>query len=336
MSRLVMGRERVSGGGLPRNVVLVGDARERLAELRSGSVDCVVTSPPYFQLRNYGDEPDQLGLEETVDEYVTVLCEVCGEIGRVLKPTGSLWLNLRDSYSKARFTGTASKSLLLAPERLLIALTGDGWIVRNRIVWWKSNALPESVRDRLSVTHEDMFFLTRAQRYYFDLDAIRVPHVSLPSRHQRLTQRAPLGPRDHGNDGIATMRSQGRVGHPNGKNPGAVWRLATAYYRGAHYASFPEPLVERPILATCPERLCRRCGEPWSASYERHGETLVRTSYQPSCRCGRSYRRGIVLDPFFGTGTTGVVAKRLDRDWLGIELNPEYVQLAQERLEARP
>jgi site-specific DNA-methyltransferase (adenine-specific) len=319
---------------LPRNTVLVGDARERLAELPAASVDCVVTSPPYFQLRDYGGEPDQLGLEETVEEYVTELTAVCREIARVLKPAGSLWLNLRDAYSRSRSAGASRKSLLLAPERLLLALTRDGWIVRNRIVWWKRNCIPESVRDRLSITHEDVFFLTREQRYFFDLEAIRVPHTSRPSRRRTVSlPAAALGPHGHAHENMTGLKLAGRVGHPNGKNPGAVWHLATACYHGEHFASFPEALVERPIQATCPERLCARCGVPWQASYERQDDELIRTAYRPICGCHSRFVSGVVLDPFFGTGTVGVVAKRLRRDWLGIELNPEYGRLAWERLE---
>ena len=318
---------------VPRNTVLVGDVRQRLAELPTASVDCVVTSPPYFQLRYYGDEPDQLGLEAVVNEYVDVLGGVCQELARVLKPTGALWLNLGDSYSRARSWGATPKSLLLAPERLLLALARDGWLVRNRIVWSKQNAVPESVRDRLSTTHEDVFFLTRGQRYFFDLDAIRVPHTSRASkRTQPSAAEMPLGPRGHGHEGITRMKQEGRVGHPNGKNPGTVWHLATAQYRGAHFASFPEALVERPILATCPERLCQRCDVPWQASYERRSGELHRTVYRPACGCHSRFTRGIALDPFFGTGTVGVVAQRLGRDWLGVELNLDYCQLAWERL----
>jgi site-specific DNA-methyltransferase (adenine-specific) len=325
---------RRSTGRLPRNTVLVGDARECLADLPDASVDCVVTSPPYFNLRYYGAEPDQLGLEDTVEEHVAVLRGVCAELARVLKATGALWLNLGDSYSRAQSWGATPKSLLLAPERLLLSLARDGWIVRNRIVWAKQNPVPQSVRDRLSTTHEDVFFLTRGQRYSFDLDAIRVPHTSQASKRRGPEAvEVPLGPREHGQDGIARMKQEGRVGHPNGKNPGTVWSLATAHYQGAHFATFPESLVERPILATCPERLCQRCDTPWRASYERQGEALVRTAYEPACDCQGRFRRGVVLDPFFGTGTVGAAAKRLGRDWLGIELNPAYSRLAARRLQ---
>jgi site-specific DNA-methyltransferase (adenine-specific) len=318
---------------LPRNTVLIGDALECLAGLPASSVDCVMTSPPYFQLRRYGDQVDQLGLEETVEDYVASLTAVCRELARVLKPTGGLWLNLGDAYSRAGWTGAERKSLLLAPERLLLALSGDGWLVRNRVVWWKRSCVPESVGDRLSRTHEDIFFLTRSADYFFDLDAIRLAHLSRPrGRSSPRFVSKDIGPRGPGHEHLGRLRAEGRVGHRNGKNPGTVWHLPTAQYQGAHFASFPESLVTRPILASCPERLCARCDRPWQATYQRTGEELERTSYRPACTCHASFTPGVVLDPFFGTGTVGVVAKRLHRDWLGIELHREYCRLAWERV----
>ena len=315
---------------LPRNVILAGDARERLEELPTSSVDCAVTSPPYFQLRDYAGEPGQLGLEPTVEDYVTGLLAVCRELARVLKPTGSFWLNLRDVYSRSGTTGAHPKSLLLGPERLLLALAEDGWVVRNRIVWWKRNSIPESVRDRLSMTHEEIFLLTRRRDYFFDLDAIRVPHKSAPrSRPGRPRADSPYA---EGHRGILRMQAAGRVGHRNGKNPGSVWRYPTSSFRGAHFATFPEALIERPILASCPERLCSRCGQPWSADYAREDPTLIRSDYRPACGCSKPAIAGVVLDPFFGSGTVGVVASRLRRDWLGIELSQTYRQIARQRL----
>jgi site-specific DNA-methyltransferase (adenine-specific) len=216
-----------------------------------------------------------------------------------------------------------------------LALTHDGWLVRNRIVWWKRSSVPESVRDRLSVTHEDVFLLTREQRYFFDLDAIRIPHTSRPRKRSTLRQSSsPLGPRGHAHENLGNLKQAGRVGHRNGKNPGTVWHLSTACFHGAHFASFPESLVERPIRATCPQRLCKCCALPWQATYERCGEDLTRTVYRPACDCHSRFTRGVVLDPFFGAGTVGVVAERLRRDWLGIELNPGFAHLAQERITA--
>jgi DNA modification methylase len=299
-------------------------------------VDTIVTSPPYFGLRLYGQEPDQLGLEASVDEYVEGLVAVSRQLARVLKPHGALWLNLGDSYSRSKSWGTPPKSLLLAPERLLLALSRDGWVVRNRIVWSKPNPMPDSARDRLAVAHEDILFLTRGGRYFFDLDAIRVAHTSRASKAAQVTvgPRARRGRRDSGHSGMTKMLAEGRVGHPNGRNPGSVWRVATSSYRGAHFATFPESLVERPILASCPERVCADCGKPWQGRYCRDGNKLVRYQYRADCECSAGFRPGLVLDPFFGSGTVGAVAKRFRRDWLGIELNRDYHRLAWQRLAA--
>ena len=159
------------------NRVLVGDVRERLREVPDASVDCVITSPPYYLMRDYG-AAGQLGVESTVEEWAHALRGVLGELSRVLKPTGSVWLNLGDTYSRHPSSGAERKGLLLGPERLALMLLDDGWIIRNKIVWAKTNPLPSSVSDRLSPTWEVLYFLVRSQRYFFDLDAIRVPHRS--------------------------------------------------------------------------------------------------------------------------------------------------------------
>ena len=166
---------------VPRNQILLGDAVARLRELPDASVDCVVTSPPYFRLRNYGVN-GQLGLESHVDSWVEGLREVLGECGRVLVSTGTLWLNLGDSYATHPREGAARKSMVMAPERLALALLGDGWIIRNKIVWAKTNTIPTSVRDRLATKHEVIYLLSRSPRYYFDLDSVREPHTSQPPK----------------------------------------------------------------------------------------------------------------------------------------------------------
>ena len=328
-----------------RNVILLGDALEVLRSLHTDLVDTVVTSPPYFLLRNYQAD-GQLGLEATVDSYVRNLLNVTDELGRVLKPTGSMWLNLGDSYSRHHRYGAAPKSLLLVPERVLLGLAEHGWIVRNVIVWHKPNPMPASVRDRLSCTHERLFLLVRSERYFFDLDAIRVPHVSrrrglTASRHCAMSNTGTprpqssrpkyessrlrwAGPLAGSNDGLARARAEGRAGHRLGKNPGDVWRVATAGYRGAHFATFPPSLIEPPLRASCPARTCRACGTPW---LQQLGEAR-----RPACGCRADWQPGLVLDPFMGAGTTGVVARKLGRDFLGIELNPTYRQLALTRI----
>lgn len=328
-----------------RNQILQGDVLDRLRELPDGSVDCVITSPPYFRLRNYGHD-GQLGLEQHVDAWVSQLRQVCQEIGRVMVPTGTLWLNLGDSYSTSAREGSPRKSLLLAPERLLMALSDEGWIVRNKIVWAKTNTVPSSVRDRLSTTHEFIYLLSRAPRYHFDLDAIRVPHTSKRGKPRTASGHSPkttrptwLGPNADSDRGLAGLRAQGIVGHPLGKNPGDVWHMSVSRYRGAHFATYPEHLVERMIRAGCPERRCIACKLPWRSPVQRLGAIAIRQPIKPSCTCPNARRLGqpgVVLDPFMGSGTTAVVAERLRRDWLGIELNGEYIALAEQRLtEAR-
>lgn len=315
---------------VPRNEILLGDALTRLKELPDRSVDTVITSPPYFLLRNYQAQ-GQLGAEATVGRYVDAIVAVCDELARVLKPTGSMWLNLGDSYSRRDRFGAPANGMLLAPERVLLALADRGWIVRNKSIWLKKNPMPTSVKSRLACTWEPLFFMVRARRYHFDLDAIREPHSSTrrPSagkqgKYEGSTD-AWAGPLAGNNSGLARARAEGRPGHPLGKNPGDVIHLATAAFRGAHFATYPEKLLHRPILASCPARTCGRCGIPW-----RQSSGVARA---PACECGsRSFKRGLILDPFMGAGTTGVAAQRHNRDWLGIELNPRYRTLANARI----
>ena len=288
--------------------ILVGDVRKMLDELPSESVDCIVSSPPYFRLRNYG-EGRQIGLERHVDEWVDELRLVARGLRRVLKEGGSFWLNLGDTYSRSPLDGALAKSLVLAPERLATALVADGWVLRNKVIWSKPNPMPTSVRDRLSCTWEVVYFFVKAQRYHFDLDAIRVPHRSKSATSRPPTRRPTdgkhawsvppewRGPSSGTNGGLDRLKAAGLVGHPLGKNPGDVWSLSTASYRGAHHAVFPVSLAERPILATCPVG-------------------------------------GIVLDPFMGSGTTAIAAEKHGRQWIGIELNPDFAALAHERIEA--
>lgn len=318
----------------PRNIVVVGDALTRLRELATGSIDCVVTSPPYFGLRDYGIH-GQLGQEAHVDEWVANLRAVCRELHRVLAGHGSLWLNLGDSYSRHERFGAAPKSLLLGPERLARALMADGWLLRNKVVWAKSNPLPSPSKDRLTNAHEVVYFLVKRPSYYFDLDAIRDPLTSVrkPSNGSR-TPQAALGVLAGGRDGLVAMQRKGLSGHPLGKNPGDVWRIASASYRGAHFATFPPELARRPILAACPPTVCLACGSPWRRSVQPVAVVAGQPQARPfvPCGCGAPTRPGLVLDPFFGTGTVALVAQQHGRDWLGIELNPEYLPLAEHRL----
>ncbi|MBV9823350.1 MAG: site-specific DNA-methyltransferase [Actinobacteria bacterium] len=299
----------------------------------------VLTSPPYFLLRDY-QVSGQLGLEPHVDQWVANLRAVARELHRVLLPTGSLWLNLGDTYATHPRQGAARKSLLLGPERLALALLADGWLLRNKIVWAKSNPMPSSVGDRLTCTWEALYVFTRQPRYFFDLDAIRTPHTSrhrgrLRPDFQRSPREAWRGPNGDDASGLDLLKAQGIVGHPLGKNPGDVWRLASSNYRGAHHATFPLTLAHRAIQAGSPEARCTRCRAPWQRRLLRPiGGTAVRGALGPTCDCQTTSEPAVVLDPFFGAGTTAVAAEQLGRDWLGIELNPDFAELAQQRIQA--
>lgn len=327
-------RERL----LPRNDILIGDATAELRCLPDDSVDMVLTSPPYFQLRDYG-HPSQLGLEASIDGWVDHLEGVAWEIGRLLVPSGSFWLNVADSYATQPGQGAGRKSLLLGPERLALRLSRTGWLVRNKIVWAKTNHLPSSARDRLACSWEALFVFVRRPDYFFDLDALRVPHTSTPRKRRPADSTGPQvwrGPKGDDASGLARMHAEGRVGHPLGKNPGDVWRLPAGSYRG-HHATFPIALAERAVRAGCPEARCVNCRLPWRRPVSRTvvdglGQVASRGRLQATCGCGASAEPGLVLDPFIGSGSTGVAAQRLRRDWLGIELNPGFAELAAKRL----
>ena len=217
----------------------------------------------------------------------------------------------------------------------------DGWIIRNKVIWAKTNPMPISVRDRLACTYEVVYFATRDRDYAFDLDRIRRPHRSgLQRRSDAAAVRARngrrpewAGPLAGSNVGLDRTKADGRVGHPLGGNPGDVWAHATSSVRSIHHAMFPEALIERPILATCPERVCVACGQPWEhARADRARRPAVIGDLVPACTYGAGWRPGLVLDPFMGAGTTTIVAERHGRDWLGIELNADYADAARDRI----
>ncbi|MGH9919739.1 MAG: DNA-methyltransferase, partial [Nitrososphaerales archaeon] len=300
-------------------------------------------------LRDYGAE-GQIGLEATVDEWVATLRPVFAELTRVLKPGGGLWLNIADTYSPSAKVGIPAKGLVCAPERLLLALAQDGWIVRSKVIWAKTNTMPNSVADRLNVTYEPIYFLVRSPRYYFDLHAIREP-ITPSATH--LKNALPA------DDGTLLADVLNDPVHPIlGTNPGDVWRIPTKGFRGPHFATFPPELVRRPLLATCPEAVCTKCGSPWKRAVRtwrvplgdgtaRHYEddamvmrfdklwnTLRQSGDLEPCGCHAPTVKGVVLDPFFGAGTVGLVAEGTGRDWIGIEISDQYVELASDRLAA--
>jgi len=315
----------------PTTTLHVGDAREVLATMPDGSADCIVTSPPYWANRDYGIAR-QYGHEPDPAAYTETLRGVFREARRVLADDGTCWLNLGDSYSvggaaatglhahigaglaSRRAPGMPGKNLLGIPWRVAFALQDDGWILRNAVVWHKPNAMPESVRDRLNCRHEQIFLLVKQPAYWFDLDPIRVPHTTVHPVARGGTRRPPRGPAGgrhpggnrppkygpHSREVVAARRygdGRHRRGHPRGRNPGHVWSIPTRPYRGPHFAAFPIDIPLRCIAAGC----------------------------KPG---------GIVLDPFCGTGTTGLAARQLGRRFTGIELNPAFAALASERLAA--
>lgn len=317
--------------------IITGDALEALRHLPDGCVSTCVTSPPYFGLRDYG-AAEQIGLEQTPEEYVEKLVEVFREVRRVLRDDGTLWLNIGDSYAtrsgsqppantrnKCGHTekkvpgGYKCKDLIGIPWMLAFALRADGWYLRQDIIWQKTNCMPESVRDRCTKSHEYIFLLTKKPRYFFDSEAISEPIAGSSTKRylqnieaQRGSDRQPgktngsmkavlprFGGGKYGDDTREEARTKSGAEYVPTlrRNKRDVWAVSTAGYKGAHFATFPEKLVLPCILAG-----------------SRPGDT--------------------VLDPFAGSGTTGVVSVKYGREFIGIEINPAYSEMCEQRVMA--
>lgn len=281
----------------PRTGIRTGDALETIGELPSGSIRTIVTSPPYYGLRDYGN-PGQIGLEKSPEEYIERLVLVFRAARRVLSNDGTVWLNLGDSY-QGKSGRLGPKQLLGIPWRVALALQADGWFLRQDIIWAKPNPMPESVTDRCTKSHEYIFMLTKSAKYYFDHEAIKEPSVDKES-HKGRNKRTAVTPEKESMAGKYLTTRSGFKNIEDGKtypfrNKRDVWTITTKPFKGAHFAVMPPDLVEPCILAG---------SEP--------GDT--------------------VLDPFCGSGTVGVVAKRLSRSFIGIDLNPEYVAMAEQRI----
>jgi DNA modification methylase len=298
-------------------MILMGDVLEQLRTLPDESVNCVVTSPPYWGLRDYGQDA-QLGLEQEPEEYISNMVDVFREVKRVLTDDGTFWLNIGDSYSgsgkgpagnlgKANNErhlehktggivpkGTKPKDLVGIPWMLAFALRADGWYLRQDIIWSKPNPMPESVTDRCTKSHEYIFLLTKSRKYYYDNEAIKEPSVSNP----KTAVKARFGGNKYGDSSDPKHATKsGNIWKPSPtRNKRDVWVISTQPFKGAHFAVMPEKVAETCVLAGCPEG-------------------------------------GVVLDPFFGSGTVGVVALKHNRKYIGIELNPEYVKIAQARID---
>jgi DNA modification methylase len=308
--------------------ILEGDCRETLASLDAGSVQTCVTSPPYFGLRDYGHE-GQIGLEPSPDEFVAALVAVFRSVRRVLAADGTVWLNLGDSYAQYDGQGNLDeprepglhgafrvapslstvaenrgpgrhslppglkrKDLIGVPWMVAFALRADGWYLRSDIIWSKPNPMPESVTDRPTKAHEYVFLLSKSPRYFYDAEAIKEPAEDIGRENGRDGRDEDERARPPG----ARARTLARLDYTErGRNKRSVWTVATQPYPGAHFATFPPKLIEPCILAGCPEG-------------------------------------GTVLDPFAGAGTTGMVALRHGRSFVGCELNADYVRLARDRI----
>lgn len=305
--------------------IRIGDSRDVLTTLPDASVHCCITSPPYFGLRDYGVE-GQMGLEASPDEFVAGMVLVFREVRRVLRDDGTLWLNIGDSYAsnaggysetgsrgttsmpsigagtmaavqKGRgrkpFPGLKAKDLIGIPWMLAFALRADGWYLRQEIIWHKPNPMPESVTDRCTKSHESVFLLSKSPRYHFDADAI----AEQASGEAPGNTKATKGGRAY-DDGATEHRTAANlhnIGARDKRNKRSVWSIPAQPFKEAHFATFPPALVEPCILAGCPAG-------------------------------------GTVIDPFFGAGTTGMVADRLQRNCIGIELNSAYAEIARQRI----
>jgi DNA modification methylase len=349
------------------NKIMHGDVLEVLKTLPDESVDCIITSPPYYGLRDYGtakweggDEgcdhlaptggrnpenakismgsgginniqfkvickkcgakriDQQIGLEKTLDEYLNKMLLVTAELKRVLKKTGTMWLNWGDCYGgnisapnqpklgkrdpykdftdEQRSRGALPKCMMLQNYRMAIRMTDEqGWILRNTIIWHKPNCMPSSVKDRFTVDYEPVFFFSKSKKYWFET---QYEQLENPDRTNFQSGKRTFGENKDRNDNDLGDRSKD-FSFPLGRNKRCVWKIPTAPFKEAHFATFPEKLIEPMVKAGCPVG-------------------------------------GICLDPFFGAGTTGVVAKKLGRNYLGIELNPEYIKIAHKRLDGTP
>lgn len=297
-------------------MIIHGDCLEILTTLPDNYVNCCITSPPYYGLRDYGVK-GQIGLEKTLQEYIDKLVDVFREVRRVLKNDGTLWVNMGDTYCSTVATeGMKPKDLMGIPWMLAFALRADGWYLRQDIIWHKTNSMPESVKDRCTKAHEYIFLLSKSRKYYFDNEAIKEPCVGFNNElvagskgtFKPNTRRSKGNNKTFRGGGVYTnnrafnnselLKTKLSIGNTENKtglrNKRDVWSVGTTGYKGAHFATFPEKLIEPCVLAGCPTG-------------------------------------GIVLDPFFGSGTTGRVARKQGRNFVGIELNPDYCELAENR-----
>lgn len=369
-----------------------GDALTVLKTLPDESIDMVLTSPPYYGLRDYGIA-GQIGLEPTLGEYLEKMLAVTAELKRVLKKTGTMWWNHGDSYGAgARKTGISDslrrgenkgnslitpenhraqgceKSLLLQAHRLAIRMIDEQqWILRNIVIWYKPNTMPSSAKDRFTVDYEPIFFFTKSKEYFFEPQY--EPHQEVSIKRAEYGWRGGKEYPPEANAPDTVERLGERFVNPRGRNKRCVWTVPPQPFADAHFAVYPQKLCEIPIKAGCPEYVCSKCGRAREKIFEpteeyskllgkrfvghaKEGKEYYGTKHNDSerqrkviqcepkyvvtgytdCDCGSSWRPGVVLDPFFGAGTTAIAAHQLNRSWIGIELSEEYIRIAKRRL----
>jgi len=337
-------------------MILQGDALTWLKQINDNSIDCCVTSPPYWALRDYKTE-GQLGLEPTFQEYLDHLIQMFAQVKRVVKSTGAIWVNIGDTYGP-------TKSLIGIPERFKIRMIDElGLICRNTIIWYKPNCMPSSAKDRFTVDFEYLYFFTKSPRYYFETQY--EPHT----RDWSMEKDFPGWKNGTAKYKVLQNRKTNFINPRNelGRLKRCVWRVSTKPFSGAHFAVFPPDLITTPIKATCPEQICNKCNNPTKIIYDesfiptRPGRTIKdsvksRTESDPaasfhssdwsryklhpsrtptgmtSCGCNADFHPGIVLDPFAGASTTGLVALQQRKHFIGIEISEPYIAIAKARL----
>jgi DNA modification methylase len=373
--------------------IINADVIDGLRQLPDGHFQCCATSPPFWGLRNYNVD-GQIGLEPTLSEYLDRLVSVFGEVRRVLREDGVCFVEIGDTYNgymaNQRATSISAnnqhsrpffeqghgprtrslkpKDLCLVPQRLAISLQAAGWYVRSDIIWSRPNPMPESCRDRPTKSHSYVWLLTKSPRYFWDQEAVREKHnpkwIGRYEQPFNIGKKEKLGAgRPEGNSNTPGMKDL----NPAGRNIRSVWHIPTQSFPDAHFATFPEALVERCLKAgTSSKGCCPECGTPWARVVEISGGTIGQswhshdkdsvlghrctnqgrdggshdpnyrrqtTGWRPGCDCNADPVPCRVLDCFAGAGTVGVVAKKMGLDFTGIELNPEYCEMARRRIE---
>lgn len=370
--------------------IYAGDALSVLRQMPSESVQCCVSSPPYFGLRRYlsDDDPNkalEIGLEPTWQAHICTLVEVFREVRRVLRKDGTCWINYGDCYASSANgrsaaatkaagnddrtfrdkpfstvgNGMKAKDLMMMPARIAIALQEDGWYLRQDVIWYKPNAMPDSAEDRPGVAHEHVFLLSRSARYYYDGEAIKEACIDGDGRPPR-GSRGVLGQQ---NNGLRKQDAPDRNAYEPRltRNSRSMWEINTSATAEAHFATFPTELVRRCLLAGTSEKgCCPACGagcgrvvhktpillqkdlgranigDGFDHGWEGIPRVSLRTEtlgWKPGCKCDAGEPvPSVVLDPFFGSGTVGLVAKHFNRRAIGIELNPDYIEICKRRL----